>query len=429
MVDGKVDNSADSIRETVLKLLAYCQANDWAGYDPYDATNSEFFRILPLLDRRLPRLVLTQLLKRSPINFRRLLMVPKTQNPKGLALFLMAFLKLRKLGLLESDDLIQLMIQKLIGLRSPVSLINPLSREPCAVSRAPFVNPINPYFCWGYSFPWQTRTIVVPRFAPNLVCTTFVANALLDAYEVSGETSCLDMATSAAEYILNELYWTEGESTACYSYPIPTSRGRVHNANFLGAALLCRVFRHCGREEFLDSALKVARYSASQQQDDGSWYYGEHSTQRWIDNFHTGYNLCGLKSIGRYADTLEFESNIQRGFEFYRNHFFREDGAPKYFHDRTYPIDIHSVAQSIITLTAFKEFDENSAGLAQTVFRWTMANMWDEKGYFYYRVLSLLKVRISYMRWTQAWMLLALSTLLMMDGEAGTTKYAEGAKS
>jgi hypothetical protein len=416
MVDGKVDNPADRIRETVFKLLDYCKKNDWAGYDPYDATNSEFFRIMPLLDRRFPRLVLTQLLKRSPVNFRWLLMVPKTQNPKGLALFLMAFLKLRKLGLLESDDLIQLMIQKLIDLRSPTNPINP-------------TNPSNHYFCWGYSFPWQTRTIVVPRFAPNLVCTTFVANALLDAYEVGGESSCLDMATSAAEYILNELYWTEGESKASYSYPVPSSRGRVHNANFLGAALLCRVYKHCGGQKFLDSALKVARYSASQEQDDGSWHYGEHPTQRWIDNFHTSYNLCALKSIGRDAGTSEFQSNIQRGFEFYRNHFFREDGAPKYFHDRTYPIDIHSVAQSIITLTAFKELDENSLGLAQTVFRWTMENMWDEQGFFYYRVLSLLKVKISYMRWSQAWMLLALSTLLMMDGEAGTTKYAKGAKS
>jgi len=173
----------------------------------------------------------------------------------------------------------------------------------------------------------------------------------------------------------------------------------------------------------------VARYSASQQQDDGSWYYGEHPTQRWIDNFHTGYNLCALKSIGRYAATSEFESNIQRGFEFYRNHFFREDGAPKYFHNRTYPIDVHSVAQSIITLMAFKDLAENSVGLAQTVFRWAVEHMWDENGYFYYRVLPLLKVKISYMRWSQAWMLLALSTLLMVDGEEGTTKYAEGAKS
>ena len=315
MVDGKVDNPADNIKETVIKLLTYCQTNDWAGYDPYDATNSEFFRILPFLDRRLPRLVLTQLLKRSPVNFRSLLMVPKTQNPKGLALFLMAFLKLRKLGLLESDDLIQLMIQKLIDLRSPPNPSTPCNPSNASNPTNP-CNPINPYFCWGYSFPWQTRTIVVPRFAPNLVCTTFVANALLDAYENGGESSYLDMATSAAEYILNELYWTKGESTACYSYPVPSYRGHFHNANFLGAALLCRVYRHCEGQKFLDSALKVARYSACQQQDDGSWYYGEHSTQRWIDNFHTGYNLCALKSIGRYAATPEFESNIQRGFEF-----------------------------------------------------------------------------------------------------------------
>ena len=28
-------------------LLAYCRANDWAGYDPYDALNSELFKALP----------------------------------------------------------------------------------------------------------------------------------------------------------------------------------------------------------------------------------------------------------------------------------------------------------------------------------------------------------------------------------------------
>ena len=112
-----------------------------------------------------------------------------------------------------------------------------------------------------------------------------MANALLDAYEVGGESSYLDMATSAAEYILNELYWTEGESTAGYSYPLPTYRARVHNANFLGAALLCRVYRHCEGQKFLDSALKVARYSASQQQGDGSWYYGEDATHIKVREF------------------------------------------------------------------------------------------------------------------------------------------------
>jgi hypothetical protein len=385
--------SFEKIKTVTLKLLAYCRANDWAGYDPYDALNSKLFKYLPFLNFKLARLAFTQILKRSPFNFRPLLLIPKTENPKAIALFLMAFLKLKRLGLLENEDLITLMTQKLINLRSPN----------------------NSYWCWGYSFPWQTRTIIVPRGAPNLVCTSFVANTLLDAYERKGESQYLSMATSAVEYILNELYWTEGDSTACFSYPLPGLQTRVHNANFIGAALLCRIYKHCGEKKFLEPALKVARYSAAKQHEDGSWDYGEHSTQRWVDNFHTGYNLCALWSIGQYAGTSEFESHISRGFEFYRNHFFREDNAPKYFHDRTYPIDIHSVAQSIITLLALKDLGENNISLAQSVFEWSMTHMWDEKGYFYYQVFSFFKNRISYMRWSQAWMLLALSTMLELQ--------------
>jgi len=382
--------SFENLKTITLKLLAYCRTNDWAGYDPYDALNSEIFRRLPFLDFRLFRLAFTQILKRSPINLRPLLLIPKAQNPKAIALFLMAFLKLKRLGVLEHEDLIALMAEKLVALRSQNTQ----------------------YWCWGYSFLWQTRTIIVPRGAPNLVCTSFVANALLDAYEENHESSYLNMAVSAAEYILNELYWTEDDSTAGFSYPLPALQTRVHNANFIGAALLCRVYKHCGDKNFLKPAVRVTRYSAAKQQDDGSWDYGELPTQRWIDNFHTGYNLCALRSIGQYAETSEFESHIHRGFEFYRKHFFREDGAPKYFHDRTFPIDIHSVAQSMITLLVLKDIDESNVSLALTVFRWAMTNMWDEGGYFYYQSFPFFTSKIPYMRWSQAWMLLALPTLL-----------------
>lgn len=403
--------SFEEIKTATLKLLAYCKANDWKGYDPYDALNSKVFNALPFLNFRLPRLGLTQILKRSPFNFRQLLLIPKTENPKAIALFLMAFLKLKRLGLLENEDLITLMTQKLINLRSPINPSN-LSREMGSLFHRDPMNPSNPYWCWGYSFPWQTRTILVPRGVPNLVCTSFVANALLDAYERNREARCLSMAASAAEYILNELYWEGDDSTACFSYPLPGLKTRVHNANFIGAALLCRVYKSSGEKKFLGPALKVARYSAAKQNDDGSWDYGGHHKQRWIDNFHTGYNLCALRSINQYAGTSEFESHILRGFEFYRKHFFREDGAPKYFHDRTFPLDIHSVAQSIITLLALRDLDEDSVRLAFSVFEWSMTHMWDEQGYFYYKVFSLFKNKISYMRWSQSWILLALATLL-----------------
>jgi hypothetical protein len=45
-----------------------------------------------------------------------------------------------------------------------------------------------------------------------------------------------------------------------------------------------------------------------------------------------------------------------------------------------------------------------------------MNNLWDDRGFFYYRVLRLGKVRTSYMRWSQAWMLLALAELMRASG-------------
>src|SRR5467141_1810713 len=100
----------NQLEAKILKLLAYCQANDWAGYDPYDAVNSQAFAALPFLNSRLPRLFLNQALKRSPVNIRRFLRIPKTQNPKAIALFLSAFLKLSRIGVVKTGDLVNAMI-------------------------------------------------------------------------------------------------------------------------------------------------------------------------------------------------------------------------------------------------------------------------------------------------------------------------------
>ncbi|MBV9489211.1 MAG: hypothetical protein JO069_05735 [Verrucomicrobia bacterium] len=378
-----------SVHEATRKLLHYCRTRDWAGHDPYDALNSELFRAFPSLDRRLPRLVLTQLLKRSPVNLRHLLRIPETQNPKALGLFLASVLRLQRLGVINDLSLADQLVGRIVDLRAQG----------------------HERWCWGYSFPWQTRTEIVPRGAPNLVCTTFVAGALLDAYEELRGARYAEMAVSAAEYMLRDLYWSEGEA-AGFGYPLSHMRQQVHNANLLAAALFCRISAVVGEKKFGAPALKAARFSAGKQRADGSWLYGEMPNQAWIDNFHTGYNLCALRSIARDAGTREFDSHLRQGMKFYRQHFFRPDGAPKYFHDRAYPLDTHCVAQSIITLLAFRDYDEGHAALAQAVFGWAMSHLWDDRGFFYYRVLPFCTIRTSYMRWSQAWMLLALSILL-----------------
>ena len=392
MATAVTSNSQSSeVSACAVALTEYCRKQNWAGYDPYDALNSRVFGLTPFAKSRICRIAITQIMKRLPVNIRPLLLVSREQNPKAIGLFLMALLKLSRLGLFDREDLIEVLVERLVALRSPNTA----------------------YWCWGYSFPWQTRTNMVPRWAPNLVCTVFVANALLDLYEERHELRFLSMAVSAADYIQNDLYWTEGDSVAGFSYPFPRVHARVHNANFLGASLLCRIYKHVGNQKLLDSALKVARYSAGSQHDDGSWAYGELPTQSWIDNFHTGYNLCALRSINYHASISEFETHLKRGMEFYRSHFFMKEGAPKYFHDRVYPVDIHSVAQSLITLATLKDLAEDNLRLAHSAFKWALAHMWDDEGkFFYYQVLPLGTNKISYMRWSQAWMLLALATLL-----------------
>src|SRR4030081_480430 len=98
-----------SIQAATLKLLTYCQADNWAGYEPYDALNSPIVNALPFLNARLPRLILTQVLKRSPINVRSLMLIPKTQNPKAMGLFLSAFVKLSAIGMADHEDYVELM--------------------------------------------------------------------------------------------------------------------------------------------------------------------------------------------------------------------------------------------------------------------------------------------------------------------------------
>ena len=379
----------DRIEDATFKLLAHCRSEDWSGYDPYDALNSELFAAVPVLDAKWPRLVFTQVLKRSPINFRPLLQVPKLQNPKALALSLQALVRLRRIGRLDDRCLLDDLVSRLARARSA-----------------------GPYWSWGYSFPWQGRSILVQKDEPNLVCTTFVAEALLDLFEETSDSRYLAMVESAGDYFVNELFWVDAEAVASFGYPNALAKSRVHNANLLAAAFLLRLHRHTGSDKARKVALRVATYSAGCQRPDGSWPYGELRNQNWIDNFHTGYNLCALRRIAHYGGTNEFESNIAKGYQFYRDHFLREDGAPRYFHNRTYPIDVHCVAQSVLTLLEFANEDAGAAGRAHQVLTWALDNLWDAQGYFYYQKTTWGTNTISYMRWAQAWMLLALATFL-----------------
>jgi hypothetical protein len=159
------------------------------------------------------------------------------------------------------------------------------------------------------------------------------------------------------------------------------------------------------------AALASARFTARRQRHDGAWAYGEGAADQWVDNFHTGFVLTALRGIQRALGTNELDGVIQKGYEYWKAKFFLSDGAPKYYPDRIFPIDIHSVAQAILTFLAFTDVDPGAYAEAQRISAWAIQNIQSPPGFFYYQINRRYTNRIPYMRWSQAWMLRALTEL------------------
>jgi len=112
-----------------------------------------------------------------------------------------------------------------------------------------------------------------------------------------------------------------------------------------------------------------------------------------------------------------FEAVLNKGMHFYTQSFFREDGAAKYEPGPIYPIDIHSCAQALLTLSDFSNSDLSLNILRNRVLEWTERNMQAPEGFFYYQQHRLWTNKVPYMRWAQAWMFRALAHLEVCDRE------------
>jgi hypothetical protein len=177
--------------------------------------------------------------------------------------------------------------------------------------------------------------------------------------------------------------------------------------------LLARVAFYTGDGSAFELAKSAMTYSCVRQNPDGAWFYGEASKYHWIDNFHTGYNLDSLKRYIGSSGDREFEPNLQRGFQYFKRNFIEPDGRPKYYHTQALPIDIQCAAQAIDTLAFFADMDPDSLPLAEKVADWTIQNMQDSDGHFYYRDLGWKKVKTPMLHWGQGTMFKALANLLL----------------
>jgi hypothetical protein len=100
---------------------------------------------------------------------------------------------------------------------------------------------------------------------------------------------------------------------------------------------------------------KVARqavdYTVGAQLPSGAWWYGEADNLHWIDNFHTGYVLDSLWCYFDATGDFRHRTAFDKGADFFIANFFLDDGTPKYYAHKTWPIDIQCASQAIETLT------------------------------------------------------------------------------
>ena len=393
-----------NLLDSFLNLKIYCEKEQFKGWDPYDGLNSKVFQTLPFFKHSaLCRLIVIQGFKRCPINLRKIALVPKEYNTKGIGLFLSGYCNLHKVvsrhsewsGQIGSSEEIEKQISKLATL-----LISLQSR---GYSGA----------CWGYNFDWQARRLFLfPKYTPTVVATNFCATALMEAYEITRNEEYLNTALSAAQFIINDLHRTPYKDGFLFSYsPLP-GNDTVFNASLLGSRLLSFCYHYTHNDQYRELAEQSIKACCAGQREDGAWVYGMLPVQSWVDSFHTGYNLDALIAYQELTGDEKYRSFVDKGFDYYIHHFFEADGTPKYYDNRTYPIDIHCPGQLLITLSRLHKYNEY-AELADKVLNWTIRNMQDKKGYFYYQLKPGISSKIPYMRWSNAFMFNALSHYLL----------------
>jgi polysaccharide biosynthesis protein VpsJ len=377
------------IRSALLLLFRWVEDDDYKGYDTFDGLNARFVRPLTF-ENSLLRIVLQQGVRRFPLNLRPVLGVRKSHSTKAMGFFARGFIRLwQTTGEVRWREKAVAMLDWLIGNTSP------------GYHGA----------CWGNHFDYQSRSVFVLRQSPSVVWTSLIGHAFLDAYESFGERRYLDIAISACEHIQRDLGFHEEGNAACIHY-FPTSTHQVHNANTLGGSLLARTWFHNGDGSLLDLAERAMRYTAKYQRSDGSWYYGEAPNLRWVDNFHTAYVLDCFKHFSDRTGDGRFDRQMMDGYQYWKSTFFLPDGTPRYYSHKTMPLDIQCCSQAIDTLIFFSDRDPESVSLALKVAQWTIENMQDRRGYFYYRRYSPWLVnKTPTLHWGQATTFCALAGL------------------
>jgi hypothetical protein len=305
---------------------------------------------------------------------------------------------------------------------------------------------------WGYPYTWVTGRAIYPSGTPFITVTPYCFDAFLAMYDITGEKKYLDTAKSITRFAANDLNETiisDDETAVSYS---PIDNSQVINASAYRAALLLKGFKLFGIMEYKEKAVKNINFVLNQQQADGSWYYAVN--ERFIDHFHTCFVLKNLYKAYMILKDEKILKAVKKGYGYYREFLFRKDHTPIHFSKRGWhPQPIHGQPDAVLFGTSSQKFADkikfHQVLLKSINHKFRKIEMYDyaegialgpllnpdidgaldfsrqlaqhfidtfqlKKGYFVTRVTSLnSRNKVPYLRWPQAQLFNALTTLLL----------------
>lgn len=382
-----------TIEESLKRLEDYITEEKYQGYDPYDILNSYIpFKKLG----KWPSAIATQIHKRNPFNLRPLLGIKKGINPKAYGLFLQAY---------------SLLYQK-------------TKNEQYLEKANYFYNWLSDNFspgytgkCWGYNFPWASPLKYMEAFVPSSVVTGFVVKGLYEYYKAKPDNADVSaLIKSACDFLDNDLEKVRFSEGISVSYT-PVQKDVCYNASLLAGESFAKLYVLSKNEHYRELAIQIVNYVLSKQKKDGHWEYSldlKTGKERSQIDFHQGYIL---ESIYEIKDALginnqSWDDALNLGLKYYIERQFNKGGWSYWRVPKKYPIDIHNQSQGIITCIKLKSYNKDAVTFSRNIATWTIANMQSCKGYFYYRKFKKYTNKTSYMRWNNAWMFLALTSLL-----------------
>ncbi|MEM3658729.1 MAG: D-glucuronyl C5-epimerase family protein [Candidatus Hadarchaeum sp.] len=395
----------ERVWDSISRLDRWLEQNGWAGYDPYDIKGTPLFLYMQRLSPQAPlflrgiRGALFALEERYPLLMRKLFGVKKQINAKAMGLFAKAYLNLYEVtGEKRFKD-------------KATKCLDWLVENPSAGYSG---------LCWEYPFHWQSK-VFIPKGTPSAVVSCVVGDGFWKAYQVLGDKKYLDICESICRFLANDLNIDEIDGEyICFSYT-PIDDFHVHNANLFAAEFLTRIGQELNQSHYVELGYRAARYALHEQNPDGSLYYWggvqNHYSPNHIDHYHSGFEIRMLYGMWKLTGDSRYREATERYFRFYLDNLvIKTDGKiiPKMTPKSLYPIDIHSCAEAILCNATLADEFEEARLLLRGLCDWVVTNMQTEDGWFIYMIRKERNrerlVEIPYLRWGQAWMLLALST-------------------